>query len=183
MKTPFTVTVFGAESTGKTTLSKQLAAALGTTWKHEFARDYLEQTGNAVTTRSMLDIWFGQRTLQQKLSANDIVIQDTDLFSTVGYWQLPHVEPEIGRCPEPLIEDACRLQSDLYIITKSNIPFEHDPLRFGGDRRESDDSYWIDICERYELPYIVLHDSDAHGRVAESLQTIRERSNLPCVAL
>lgn len=182
MKTPFTVTVFGAESTGKTTLSQHLATALGTTWKHEFARNYLEQTGNDVTNNSMLDIWVGQRQLQQECTENEVVIQDTDLFSTVGYWQLPHIEPVIGKCPPQLIEDAKQLRSDLYIITTSTIPFEHDPLRFGGDHRESNDDYWIDICERYELPYIVLNERNPKLRINQSIQSIKERSKLPCVA-
>ena len=37
------IALFGPESTGKTTLAKQLAAHYDTAWTPEFARDYLQQ--------------------------------------------------------------------------------------------------------------------------------------------
>ena len=41
---PFTVTIIGAESTGKTSLSRQLADTMDGDWVPEFARPYLEVT-------------------------------------------------------------------------------------------------------------------------------------------
>ena len=58
--------------------------------------------------------------------------------------------------PKGLVTDATILKSDLYLITQSNIPFEQDPLRYGGDRRESKDEYWIGLCEGYDLNYRVV---------------------------
>lgn len=166
-----TVTVFGAESTGKTTLSRELAHTLGATWLFEYARPYLEETTNEITPRSMTAIWQGQRALQEhgsELSSSPFIIQDTDLFSTVGYWQFPHWRDILGSCPKELIADAIGLQSDLYIITRSNIPFEADPLRLGGDVREGSDKYWISLCELYGLPYIVLSASSREERLREA---------------
>ena len=169
-----TITIFGAESVGKTTLSRQLAKQLGAHWRCEFARPYLESTGQGVTRRSMRAIWRGQRALQQsaKQTRYDTVMQDTDLFSTVGYWQLPHVSARIGACPTALTTDAISLQSDLYIVLKSNIPFEQDILRYGGTTSESSDDYWLNICKKYELPYIVIESSDHNERIAEALNAI-----------
>lgn len=171
------VTVFGAESTGKTTLSRQLAEALDATWLFEYARPYLEETANEITVRSMNAIWHGQRALQAQaddISAFPFVIQDTDLFSTVGYWEFPHWQAAIGSCPAQLIDDATQLKSDLYIVTRSNIPFEADPLRYGGDTREGSDEYWIRICERYHLPYVVLDTADADARLAQAVKLTKE---------
>lgn len=36
------------------------------------------------------------------------------------------------------------------------IPFEADPLRYGGDKRESGMQHWIDILEEFDLPYYVV---------------------------
>jgi nicotinamide riboside kinase len=180
---PFIITIFGAESTGKTTLSKQLARVLGGDWKEEFARPYLEQTGQDVTNASMRAIWRGQKVLQlqARRSHAACVIQDTDLFSTVGYWRLPHVEPVIGPCPQDLVLDAQELRTGLYIITPSNIPFEPDILRYGGDKRESPDAYWITLCKHYALPFVVLSASGQQERLDEAIAHINERS-LSCVA-
>lgn len=171
-----TVTVFGAESTGKTTLSRQLARRLGGHWLFEWARPFLEATVNEITVRSMTDIWEGQRALQAHgaaLGGSPWIIQDTDLYSTVGYWQLPHWAPTLGECPPALITDAARLRSDLYVITPSNIAFEADPLRYGGDEREASDQYWIDVCTRFDLPHVVLTASDPEEREREALAAIR----------
>jgi nicotinamide riboside kinase len=183
MSRPFIVTIFGAESVGKTTLSSQLADKLGGVWSLEFARPYLETTGEDVTSQSMRAIWRGQAKLQRASRRRPAryIVQDTDLFSTVGYWHLPHVEPVIGRCPRSLEHDAIALQSDLYLVLQSNIPFEQNPLRYGGDHRESSDQYWIDLCIHYQLPYIVIEASDPMARINEALQHITERTSL-CVA-
>lgn len=178
-KRPLRITVFGAESTGKTTLSRHLAAKINATWLYEFARPYLELTGAPITPDSMTAIWHGQAVLQS-MAPGDLVVQDTDLFSTVGYWEFPHWQPVLGTCPKQLIADATRLKSDLYIITPSTIPFEPDPIRYGGDKREGSDEYWISVCERYRLPYVVLSSTSKEARLAEALERIKQRS-APCV--
>ncbi len=170
------ITVFGAESTGKTTLSRELAHTLKATWLFEYARPYLEETVNEITPRSMTAIWQGQRALQEQASdigTSPYIIQDTDLFSTVGYWQFPHWQSTIGICPEELKHDALRLASDLYIVTRSNIPFEIDPLRYGGDKREGSDEYWINICKQYSLPYVILSSHDQAKRLTEASTLIK----------
>lgn len=178
------ITVFGAESTGKTTLSRELAETLGATWIFEYARPYLEETINEITHDSMAAIWRGQKALQaqaRQISASPYIIQDTDLFSTVGYWQFPHWQPAIGPCPDDLIRDALLDKSDLYIVTKSNIPFEPDPLRYGGNQREGTDDYWISICKKYDLPYVVIETNDRDDRRCIALEhiqkTARERTD------
>ena len=170
------ITVFGAESTGKTTLSRELAKDLGGTWAFEYARPYLEETVNEITRESMAAIWRGQRALQaqvRQISTSPYIIQDTDLFSTVGYWEFPHWQSTIGPCPDELIHDALLDKSDLYIVTKSNIPFEPDPLRYGGDKREGSDEYWIEICKKYDLPYVVIETNDHNERRRLAIELIQ----------
>jgi HTH-type transcriptional regulator, transcriptional repressor of NAD biosynthesis genes len=171
-----TATIFGAESTGKTTLSKEVAGLLGTHWLFEWARPYLETVGPEITKEKMHAIWAGQGATQRHgwdFYDKPYMVQDTDLFSTVGYWDQPHWESELGPVPEFLIDDAIRLKSDLYIITRSNIGFEPDPIRYGGDHRESPDSYWISIAEKYDLNYVVLNASERHTRIAEAMTHLR----------
>ena len=126
------VVVFGAESTGKTTLSKELSCSLNAHWLFEYARPYLECVGPAITKDSMRAIWEGQYALEESarhLHDKPYLIQDTDLFSTVGYWEQPHWTESLGAVPKELVYDAQKHKADLYIITKSNIAFEQDPIR------------------------------------------------------
>src|SRR5690606_28700585 len=94
-------------------------------------------------------------------------IQDTDLFSTVGYWEMWDKDS----MPQSLLEDARDRKSDLYVVLSSDIPFEPDPLRYGGNTRESTDQYWIDLCEREELPYVYITETnDRLGAVVNAIE-------------
>jgi nicotinamide riboside kinase len=172
-----TITIWGAESTGKTTLSKELAWTINGHWLFEWARPYLEAVGPDINVASMTAIWRGQLATQRHaryMYNKPFVVQDTDLFSTVGYWEQPHWADALGAVPQGLVQDALNTKSDLYIITKSNIPFEEDPLRYGGDHRESPDEYWIEIAKKYDLNYVVLDSSDLFQRVAWSGKYAKE---------
>lgn len=169
------VTILGTESSGKTTLSRQLAEALNAHWLPEWARPYLEHldTPHVDDTR-MRAIWRGQRALQMHaldLVDRPFIVQDTDLFATVGYWDFWNP----GETPPDLVEDAHAGKSDLYLITRSNIPFEPDPLRYGGSARETTDDYWIGLAERHGLNYRVLEDADARARLDAAARAAREQ--------
>ncbi|CAN5531691.1 nicotinamide-nucleotide adenylyltransferase [soil metagenome] len=165
------ITFFGAESTGKTTLTAAVAQSMDSYHLPEWARPYLEAVGPEVTDAAMHAIWIGQRSMQQSMDRLDplpFVLQDTDLFSTLGYWEMY----DRANVPPGLADDARATRSDLYIVCPSNIPFHADPLRYGVDRRESTDSYWIDLLERFELPYVVLTESDPAARFREAHELV-----------
>jgi len=174
------VTVFGAESVGKTTLSKSmLDVHRKALWLPEYARPYLETVGGHPLTREkMLNIMIGQYSLQwnaHKIASQErknVIIQDTDLFSTVGYWRMH--EDEFGPVPNELIIRAKEFKSDLYLVPLSNIPFEEDQLRYGGDKREGSDEFWVDILKEFNLPYQVLPSPEYWRRETESYQAIEE---------
>jgi NadR type nicotinamide-nucleotide adenylyltransferase len=162
------ITVIGAESTGKTTLSRELAHALPGHWLPEWARPYLEHlpTPQADDDR-MHVIWRAQLALQcsaRSLRGRPFIIQDTDLFSTVGFWET--WAP--ASVPEGLRADAVAEASDLYLLTRSDIPFEPDPLRYGGHVRETTDAFWIDLLDRYGLSYRVLAAISQEDRLTEA---------------
>ncbi len=171
-----TVTFFGAESVGKTTLSKAVANIVNGHWRFEYARPFLEMVGAQVTDSKMSDIFDGQEAIQkqgQTLRDKPFVIQDTDLFSTIGYWEMWKGE----WAGHEWINRAQSLKSDLYIILSQNIPFEEDQLRYGGGKRESTDQYWIDLCEREGLNYVVVNEGgDKQKRITTAMTKTLEVS-------
>lgn len=167
-----TVTIFGAESVGKTTVTREAGRMLQATITPEWARPYLETVGGELTVEHMKAIVLGQTAIQDLgYAQNNTVytIQDTDLFSTLGYWEMW----DNDTVPEDLLEQARHRASDLYVILGSDFPFEQDPLRYGGDHRETKDQYWIDLCERENLPYIYVTGVDRRGeRVVDSIREV-----------
>jgi GTPase SAR1 family protein len=67
------IALFGPESTGKTTLAKQLAEYYKTDWVPEFARDYLQEKWDKHQTicdvNDMLPIAYGQTQLENQTLA------------------------------------------------------------------------------------------------------------------
>jgi len=175
------VTVFGAESCGKTTLARDLGTALRLSegsWVPEWAREYLGRVDGRLSVEAMAEIWAGQKALQQtawEVSRDWVVVQDTDLFSTVGYWDFwGGAEHGLPDRPVGLLSDAEYLKSDLYLLVSDNIPFESDPLRYGGDKREQDMEYWRGVCKRYGLPYRIISSTTQEGRLQEAAQIVMD---------
>lgn len=171
-----TVTVFGAESCGKTTMTHALAKELNGHFIPEWAREYLETVGAEVTDERMRAIVHGQTALQ-KTARDDLfnkpfIFQDTDLFSTVGYYRLwgGGTDHDLD-----LVEyNAKQLKSDLYIVMNDGIPFEPDPLRYGGDKRESGMQFWIDLLEEFKLPYFVVPNTSKHMQTNHACNAVIE---------
>ncbi len=85
------VVLFGPESTGKTTLSNQLARHYNTVWTPEYAREYLQKKWNnerkTCENSDLIPIAIGQMKLENKLAkkADKLLICDTDLLETKVY--------------------------------------------------------------------------------------------------
>lgn len=159
------VVIFGAESCGKSTMTKRLQREfLGARGQQlvtsfpEWARPYLEAVGSSVTEAKMETIMRGQHAMMQRVSyfsPTPFVVYDTDLLSTLGYYRLCQMDPHPDL--ELLLDNAPRA---LYIVMNSSIPFEADPLRYGGDKRQSSDQFWIDLLEEKQHDYHVVKNTD-----------------------
>lgn len=164
-----TVTIFGAESCGKTTMTRFLSKSVNGHFIPEWAREYLETVGPEITDEKMRAIIHGQHALQKTaqtdLFNNPFIFQDTDLFSTVGYYRLWG-----GGTDEDndLVEHfAKKTKSDLYIVMNDQIPFEEDPLRYGGNVRESKTQFWIDLLEEFKCNYYVVQNTEKYRQQKE----------------
>lgn len=151
-------TLFGQESVGKTTITEDLVNRWFPDWyatsTPEYARPYLETVGADLTQKKMETIFYGQMSMQDlvcKKAEKPVTILDTDLYSTIGYF-------EIGgfSLPNHMIAEAQNRKSDVYFILPDDVPFEEDPLRYGGDKRESTMNFWIDLCHTHDLTYIIV---------------------------
>lgn len=154
-----TATVFGAESTGKTTVSKALAADPAETCHYtpEWAREYLELLPTPEATEErMLQIVLGQSALEQSAKAltdRPFVIRDTDLLATIGFFELSGI-PGIAAA-EARFEPA-----EIYYVMPDTIPFEANPLRYGGRERESDTAFWVGLLQRHGCRYHCVESAE-----------------------
>ena len=126
------VCIFGPESTGKSTLTRQLAEAYRTRFVPEYARDYLERRAGEVRFEDMEPIARGQLASETALSrsANRVLFSDTDLLTT-RIWS----ETLFGRCDAFVAAAAEAQRHDLYLLTDVDVPFVPDVIRYLPHRR------------------------------------------------
>jgi HTH-type transcriptional regulator, transcriptional repressor of NAD biosynthesis genes len=152
------VVLFGPESSGKTTLSQQLARYYNTVWVPEFARDYLqEKWNNERKTCEMSDfipIAIGQMELENKLAtkADKVLICDTDLLETKVYSE----EFYDGFVDDKLEEAALKNSYDLYLLTYIDTPWEKDDLRDRPEQRLEMFTAFENALIQNKRPYILL---------------------------
>ncbi|MGW9684249.1 AAA family ATPase [Flagellimonas sp. 2504JD1-5] len=152
------VVLFGPESTGKTTLSKQLARHYNTVWVPEYAREYLQNKWNnerkTCEPQDLLPIAEGQIRLENELSkkTNDLLICDTDLLETKVYSEAYY----IGHC-DPLLEKyALENTYDIYFLTYIDTPWEPDDLRDKPNEREKMFMCFKETLEKYDRNFVIL---------------------------
>lgn len=125
------VVLFGPESTGKSSLAKELADYYDTNFVPEYARDYLQDKWDKYNKLCELDdlipIAMGQIKSENKFSrtANKILFCDTDLLTTATYSKLYFD----GYC-NPILEKSLMTHNyDLYLLMDIDISWVKDDLR------------------------------------------------------
>ncbi len=152
------IALFGPESTGKTTLAKQLARHYNSIWVPEFARQYLQKKWNdkrkTCEQSDLLPIAVGQMKLENEsaLKTDTVLICDTDLLETKVYSE----DYYAGSC-DPLLEKyALENTYDLYFLTYIDSPWEADDLRDRPSEREEMFKAFESTLIKYNRPYVLL---------------------------
>ncbi|WP_309642680.1 DUF4301 family protein [Flavobacterium sp.] len=168
------IALFGPESTGKTTLAKQLAAHFQTVWAPEFARDYLQQKWDAkqqiCEPEDLLPIAIGQTQAENEalLTANRFLFCDTCLMVTKVFSEIYY-----NFC-DPVLEKAARKHKyDLFFLTDVDVPWEKDDLRDTSDDREMTFAIFKQALIDNDKPFITL-SGDANARLKKAIKIIED---------
>ena len=169
------VVLFGPESTGKTTLSEQLARHYNTVWVPEYAREYLQDKWNnerkTCEPDDLIPIAKGQMKLENALAkkATGLLVCDTDLLETMVYSEAYY----LGYC-DPLLEKyALKNSYDLYLLTYIDVPWEKDDLRDKPGERERMFQYFKNSLVKYNRNFIILK-GDKKTRLAMAIDAINK---------
>lgn len=149
----YTVAIIGPESTGKSTLSEQLAMYYQTLWVPEYAREYLDRIQRPYSLEDVLAIARGQLEMEDRLAkqAKNLLICDTNLI-VIQIW----LEHKYHQCPE-WIKDTIRSRKyDLHFLTYIDIPWEDDPLREHPHLREYLFERYEEMLKAYGIPYHIV---------------------------
>lgn len=162
------VVLTGSESTGKSTLAARLAGYFGAELVPEFVRGYAESKGGVIEFGDHGPIARGQMALEDEhvARAKDVVIQDTDLLSTVVY-----CNHYFGQCPPWIVETAAARRPDLYLLCEIDMPWVEDGVRDRGHMRAEMQQLFRDAVATSGTPFVEV-TGDAETRFATAVREI-----------
>ncbi len=169
------IVIIGPESTGKSTLCKNLAAHYKTAWVKEYAREYLLKNGTAYSFENLLTIAKRQvdneeegiRNLATQSSSaltthHSPLIIDTDMY-VLKVW----CEFVFGQCHHWILNRIVERKYDLYLLCNIDLPWVKDELREYPDLKTREKLYhhYKDILVNQHTPWV-----DISGNYDERLQ-------------
>ena len=147
------IVVHGAESTGKTTLGRELASAHGALFLPEFGRTWCEIFGTDCSADDLVEIGeYQQRNIEEALADRPLVISDTDSLMTAAW-----AEMMLGSIPPKLLGAR---KANLYLHCAIDVPFVDDGLRVFGNPADRER---FDLIARQVLHEANVHVVDVHG--------------------
>lgn len=162
------IAVTGPESSGKTTLSVQLANVLNAKWVEEYAREYLMNLGRDYDFNDLRVIASGQFSKWEELHSEEWLICDTDML-VMKVWS----EFKYGEVDPSILELVDKQQFDLFLLCKPDLPWEEDPLREHPEQRDELYSIYLRELESRSLPFRIIEGAEQE-RLSQALKFIEE---------
>lgn len=158
------IVITGPESSGKTTLALQLAAALGVPCVPEFARSYVAHLGRPYQREDLKRIalgqqlwedWFTQRSLHQSIYPANLLVCDTD-WTVLYIWE----QYKYGAASLPLPPSHPLTLSPLYFLCAPDMDWQHDPLREHPTERDALFQQYDDLLKSISAHYHILRGTE-----------------------
>ena len=148
------IAIVGPESTGKSTISQQLAKHYNVPWVPEYARYYCAALTSDCTLQDEINMFHGQVALEESILAtaeSDFIICDTT-FATVKIWS----DEMLGETPQIVLDALAARPYDFYILLDIDLPWQEDPLRDFPHMREHFMQIWHKELKALHANYVVV---------------------------
>ncbi|HPG10049.1 MAG TPA: ATP-binding protein [Chitinophagaceae bacterium] len=175
MKNLKKIVAIGPESTGKSSLCRQLAKHYNTSWCPEYARKYLLENGKQYSYDSLLTIAQGQVELEEEYiqkKNNPLLFIDTDMY-VMKVW----CEFVFGKCHRYILDQIVTRHYDLYLLCNTDLPWIKDELREYPDIKTREKLFLIykDILINQSVPWVEISGSDEE-RLQQAIDAVNRLS-------
>lgn len=148
------IAVVGPESTGKSTITQQLAKHYNTLWVPEYARYYCAALTEPCNLQDEINMFHGQLALEDSILAiaeKDLIFSDTT-FITVKIWS----DEVFGETPQIVLDALPKYNYDLYLLMDIDLPWQEDPLRDFPHKREHFMQVWHQELKALNATYVIV---------------------------
>ena len=155
------IVLFCPESSGKTTLTAQLAAHFNSRWVPEYMRTYLESKWENLKTpiekKDLLPIAKGHIKDENRLTllTDKLLLLDTNVLQIKTYCEYYYN----GWCPSQLIQASQQHRYDYYFLTNIDVPWQKDNLRDRPNDRDKMFRIFEQQLIKNKTPYTILEGS------------------------
>jgi nicotinamide riboside kinase len=163
------VIVTGPESSGKTTLCKQLSEQFKIPFTEEFSRKYIDDLDRKYLQEDLVIIAKEQLENEQLTRSNkQLSLHDTDLI-TLKIWS----EYKYGNCNDCILSqiEQQKQEKRFYFLCSPDIPWESDPQRENPHNREELFEIYKVELEQLGHNYFIL---EGQKRLENSIKKITE---------
>ena len=170
------IAVTGPESTGKTTLAKQLAEFYNGKYIPEYARGYIEKLPHHYTFEDVETIAKAQveQYRATRSSSGKIFFFDTWLIITKVWFSWV-----FGKIPAWLEDQIRECPIDLFLLCLPDLPWETDSVREnGGENRIKLFEKYRDELNHYGFNFVEIGGT-GDDRLTHSIAAIRDFYDLP----
>ncbi len=168
---PKIIVITGAESTGKTTLTEQLANHFNVPFIPEIAREYVENRNGKYTFSDVETIAKMQIDQFNRSIIKDVphIFIDTWLIVTKIWFEFVY-----NRIPDWLIPEIQKTHIDLFLVCDIDLPWIYDPVREnGGENRKILHNKYINEIKKFNYNYRIVQGTD-NGRLKNAVHFISE---------
>lgn len=168
---PKIIVITGAESTGKSTLTGQLAQHFGVPFIPEIARDYVEKLNRKYTFNDVEQIAKLQiETLEKIKSETDsLIFVDTWLIITKVWFEFVY-----DNVPGWLIDAIQKTKIDLFLVCDTDLPWIDDPVREnGGENRNILQNLYLKNISDFGYDFRIVNGSN-EKRLLNAINFVNE---------
>ncbi len=144
------IAITGPESSGKTTLTENLAEKYNSISVAEFARNYLLERNGEYSQKDLDIISIGQ-TESWKGHNSKLLFCDTEII-VIKIWS----EFKYQNCSAVILNHLKQQKFDHYFLCAPDIPWEDDPLRENPNEREILFEIYLNELRKNNLPFTII---------------------------
>lgn len=154
---PKRIAIVGPESSGKTTLSKELTNHYSATCVEEYARQYLAHKKEGYI-QSELDFMLQQQ-LQNEITAMQkdapYLFCDTNALSFY-IWSMV----KYGSVSNYILAKTQKMNYDLYLLCRPDLPYKYDPLRENPSQKDRQVIFdlHLKLLKKVKRPFYIVEN-------------------------